>query len=106
MACQDSQEEKQLDLINKENNMRESTEQWSFKKAVKEKKFEELCEKLSKDKNALLEKQKNDSIMFMPENGICWSCHNDITKHDNVIRTIARGSTVTGCPYCNRSYVD
>ena len=43
--------------------------------------------------------------LFMPQNGICWSC-----KRDIIPRLIEKGedgtSLVTGCPICNRSYCD
>lgn len=43
--------------------------------------------------------------MFMPENGICWSCHKQIV--DKLIEKGNDGSEiVTGCPICSRSYVD
>jgi hypothetical protein len=47
-------------------------------------------------------KRKNIPF-FMPYNGICFSCHNDI-----IPELIKRGNDgthlVTGCPICNRSY--
>ena len=76
---------------------------WSFKDEIEKKK---LYEKIGKSPRALIAKQQEDhDIMFMPENGICWSCQRGIMGSDAVIKTIISGGLVTGCPYCNRSYV-
>jgi hypothetical protein len=46
------------------------------------------------------ERTKKDSMWFSPDNGICWSCGQDIVDEG-----WERGD-VTGCPKCNRSYCD
>jgi hypothetical protein len=39
-------------------------------------------------------------FMFAPESGRCWSCGRDIVDESwAVVR-------ITGCKFCNRSYVD
>jgi len=50
--------------------------------------------------------KKNNAPFFMPANGICWHCHQDI-----VSALIAKGHTgldelVTGCPLCCWSYCE
>jgi uncharacterized protein with PIN domain len=49
--------------------------------------------------------KQNKAPFFMPSNGRCWKCKEDIIKI-----LIERGedgtSLVTGCPKCNRSYCD
>ena len=59
---------------------------------------------------------KNDYPRFAPENGICWSCHQNIysekgrTRYGKETHGIsvegAGNHLITGCPFCSRSYCD
>lgn len=61
--------------------------------------------------------KKNKLPHFAPNNGNCWNCGSNIySEHTRELRDKiystgisvkeARESLVTGCPHCNRSYVD
>ena len=41
---------------------------------------------------------------FAPAFGTCWACHQDIYDRISVER--ASQTLITGCPHCNRSFVD
>jgi len=43
--------------------------------------------------------------LFLPYDGRCFSCRRDITHHSR-IRSVARRSLITGCPYCSRSFCE
>ena len=46
-----------------------------------------------------------DGSMFMPCDGRCYHCNRDIITHE-----LAEGNdgskSITGCPFCHRSYCD
>lgn len=42
--------------------------------------------------------------LFAPEDGFCWSCHQQIYTRISLER--AGSDLITGCPHCSRSYVD
>lgn len=53
---------------------------------------------------------------FAPDNGICWTCHQNIYSENGRTR-IGHGAhgisvesagnhLITGCPFCNRTYCD
>lgn len=75
--------------------------------------------------------RENEEPQFAPRSGVCWSCHRNIYKpifHKNAslrlygrheVETVedcdyitgittetAKNSLVTGCPHCNKSYLD
>lgn len=58
--------------------------------------------------------KSNGYPMFAPNNGICYSCgrniYHKVVYHSGNVGGISvkkAGSTlITGCPFCNRSYVD
>ena len=37
---------------------------------------------------------------FVPDNGICYSCHRQVYDADNL------SFPITGCPFCHRSFCD
>ena len=44
---------------------------------------------------------------FVPNDGICWNCHKDITDGDNGITIDKLGNNIiTGCPHCYKSFCD
>ena len=47
--------------------------------------------------------KEKDAPFFAPKPN-CWSCNRNIW--DKITITQARTELITGCPYCNRSYVD
>ena len=42
--------------------------------------------------------------MFIPEDGKCWFCDKDIM--DKFSETECACKIITGCPFCNRSFVE
>ena len=48
--------------------------------------------------------EENKVPMFAPPNGYCWSCRTNIYTIISVKEASAR--LITGCPHCNKSYVD
>ena len=45
-------------------------------------------------------REKHKVSQFEPPSGECWNCGNQIFKvYDGT-------STITGCPFCHRSFVD
>lgn len=50
--------------------------------------------------------KKRGIPVFMPYNGICWSCGRDIVA-PLIKEGLNGGEThMTGCPFCHRSYCD
>lgn len=48
-----------------------------------------------------------DVPMFTPDDGICWSCHQNIYAGPKGITPEEAGTRlITSCPYCDRSYVE
>ena len=44
---------------------------------------------------------------FIPEDGVCWSCHKNIFGGPKAITAEKAGSAlITSCPYCSSSFVD
>jgi hypothetical protein len=50
-------------------------------------------------------KNCDDSMRFMPHDGICWSCNGDLIEQYGA-EHIAAGYNPTGCRQCHRSFVD
>jgi len=41
---------------------------------------------------------------FAPDDGICWGCHKQIYERISIEK--ASSELITGCPWCNKTYVD
>ena len=49
---------------------------------------------------------KINAPFFMPSDGFCYSCGQDIVTHFIDIGLKGNEELITGCPYCNYSYVE
>ena len=47
--------------------------------------------------------RKHNTPFFAPRNGICYSCGENIFK--GITESEAKNTLITGCPYCNYSFV-
>jgi len=45
-------------------------------------------------------RKEHNCPQFEPKNGICWHCHRQIFEKCDGAQSI------TGCPFCNRTYVE
>lgn len=94
--------------------MNEPKEHWNIQEAVAAQ--EEYCKRLAvKNPKDWMAKNFARGEGFAPRNGWCWSCHENIYQEGlqtrygwrNGISVERAGSELTtGCPFCNRSYVD
>lgn len=61
----------------------------------------EYDEKIAKRMKAYRTWKKNNEFpSFEPIDGICWYCKKQIFEKEDGLKAI------TGCPYCNRSFVN
>lgn len=58
----------------------------------------------SEEKQELFCKTRNIPF-FAPENGICYKCHKYIYD-DTKTKEKADKENITGCPFCNKSFVE
>jgi hypothetical protein len=49
--------------------------------------------------------EKTNNSLFMPINGVCWKCHKYIFD-DKETTEKAHCEVITGCPFCNKSFLD
>lgn len=43
--------------------------------------------------------------LFIPSNGVCWACHQNIFSEKGY--TLAQANRlITSCPYCHKSFCD
>jgi len=47
---------------------------------------------------------EEDKNMWIPKDGICTNCHEDILKHHSMEKCSTQA--ITYCSCCNKSYVD
>jgi dCMP deaminase len=43
---------------------------------------------------------------FAPGDGVCWSCHSNVFAHESLSGLAILKTTITGCPWCARSFCD
>lgn len=63
--------------------------------------YNETASKILENQKKQLEACKCcDVPNFVPDNGICYSCHRQVYEYDNL------KFPITGCPFCHRSFCD
>ena len=63
--------------------------------------YNETAKKILENQQKQIESCKKCNIPnFVPDNGICYSCHQQVYEANNLIFPI------TGCPHCHRDFCD